>query len=224
MKKLQSALSIFLATAFVITSVAPYASYAEELPENPVEQVTEIATEPVTEAPTEPYVEPVTEAPTEPATEAPTTAAQPETTTEAETTTAEEVKYVSNLHIGTEHDFEVYAGLYAQVPDTTTLKVRTLEDMKVWYNYDMTALNKAFTNPIKDKIAAVYELDTEAEDFDSIYKAVYPFEFSLLDKDGAETARFAFSKEGSRIPQRLDISLKFGSVSARLETPPACAR
>jgi hypothetical protein len=48
--------------------------------------------------------------------------------------------------------------------------------------------------------------------------------FALLDKDGAETARFAFSKEGSRIPQRLDISLKFGSVSARLETPPACAR
>ena len=40
--------------------------------------------------------------------------------------------------------------------------------------------------------------------------------FALLAKEGGETARFAFSREGSRIPQRLDISLKFGSVSARL--------
>ena len=40
--------------------------------------------------------------------------------------------------------------------------------------------------------------------------------FALLDNDGGETARFAFAKDGTRIPQRLDISLKFGSVSARL--------
>lgn len=40
--------------------------------------------------------------------------------------------------------------------------------------------------------------------------------FALLDKEGGETARFVFSRKGNRIPQRIDISLKFGSVSARL--------
>ena len=40
--------------------------------------------------------------------------------------------------------------------------------------------------------------------------------FALLSKEGNETARFAFSLAGGRIPQRIDISLKFGSVSARL--------
>ena len=40
--------------------------------------------------------------------------------------------------------------------------------------------------------------------------------FALLDKEGNVTARFAFSRKGNRIPQRIDISLKFGSVSARL--------
>ena len=44
--------------------------------------------------------------------------------------------------------------------------------------------------------------------------------FALLAKDGGETARFAFSREGCRIPQRLDISLKFGSISARLCSVP----
>ena len=44
--------------------------------------------------------------------------------------------------------------------------------------------------------------------------------FVLLAKEGGETARFAFSQEGDRVPQRLDVSLKFGSVSARLIPKP----
>lgn len=40
--------------------------------------------------------------------------------------------------------------------------------------------------------------------------------FVLYAKDGNEAARFAFSQEGSRVPQRLDVALKFGSGSARL--------
>ena len=40
--------------------------------------------------------------------------------------------------------------------------------------------------------------------------------FVLLAKDGGETARFVFSQEGNRVPQKLDVSLKYCSVSARL--------
>ena len=49
--------------------------------------------------------------------------------------------------------------------------------------------------------------------------------FVLYAWDGNESARFAFSQEGTRVPQRLDVALKFGSGSARLcpensATPP----
>ena len=40
--------------------------------------------------------------------------------------------------------------------------------------------------------------------------------FVLFAKDGKESARFAFSREGGRVPQRLDVVLNFGSGSARL--------
>ena len=40
--------------------------------------------------------------------------------------------------------------------------------------------------------------------------------FELVSGPNVQTARLAFSSEGNRIPQRIDVALKFGSVSARL--------
>lgn len=40
--------------------------------------------------------------------------------------------------------------------------------------------------------------------------------FNLVAASKAQAARFAFSPDGNRAPQRIDIALKFGSVSARL--------
>jgi hypothetical protein len=89
--------------------------------------------------------------------------------------------------VGTEGNFQVYAALYSQVPDTTTLKIRNYDDMLPWYNYDGKALTNAFINPVKQKVADYYGLDVTNEEFDSIFKLVYPFEFSLLDKNGSES-------------------------------------
>ncbi|MBR2839098.1 MAG: DUF3108 domain-containing protein [Kiritimatiellae bacterium] len=45
--------------------------------------------------------------------------------------------------------------------------------------------------------------------------------FSLSsDEDGGVTARFAFSQEGKRVIQRIDILHKYGSLSARLRPSP----
>ena len=40
--------------------------------------------------------------------------------------------------------------------------------------------------------------------------------FELVSGPKVQTARLAFSPEGSRIPQRIDVALKFGTVSVRL--------
>ena len=208
MKKLQRALSIILATALVMTSIAPYSTSADDFTgdtvpaveagvENPAEtpdvSATPDTTEPSTEVPdTVTPADPAegasdTSYPEEPVIEAPPAVEEPPAPPAEPEIPAEVVNYVPSLTFGTEGDFQVTAGLYAPLPDTTALKISGYNEMLPWFNYDDQALISAFRDPVKQQIAAFYGLDIANTDFDGIFKYIYPFEISLLDKDNIES-------------------------------------
>ena len=75
---------------------------------------------------------------------------------------------------------------------------------------------------VRDK-SLVYKGEEEVEIADG--GKVKAGVFVLYAWDGNESARFAYSQDGTRAPQRLDVALKFGFGSARLcpaepATPP----